>query len=62
MSTVASGMAVSAAGTYDFVLTDVAQGVEIENWQISNEALGIAAPFTSARRRCTAAGRKAARW
>ena len=36
----------SAAGTYDFVLTDVAQGVEIENWQISNEALGIAAPFT----------------
>lgn len=30
----------SAAGTYDFVLTDVAQGVEIENWQISNEALG----------------------
>ena len=49
MSTVASRMAAvvaSAAGTYDFVLTDVAQGVEIENWQISNEALGIAAPFT----------------
>ena len=49
MSTVASGMAAvvaSAAGTYDFVLTDVAQGVEVDNWQISNETLGIAVPFT----------------
>ena len=46
MSTVASRIAVSTAGTYDFVLTDVAQGIEVENWQISNETLGIAAPFT----------------
>ena len=49
MSTVASRMAVSVASGSRNIRLRIDRrraGVEIDNWQISNETLGIAAPFT----------------